>query len=177
MLLRCTSEREEKEPGFKILESHKKQFILNASALPPHDSAPLELTNFYSLFLAKKSQLKAKEMFFNWISNDDITFNLNTKLVSCLWNCEFLWILPDSPSGISIFFCSEAKSMNASDLKRERLLLLVDKVKQINLEKLSNPKITIPSSIMDLVWMSQNLHAIVSLCFGKNSQSAIFLDG
>jgi hypothetical protein len=116
-------------------------------------------------------------MLFNWISNDDITFNLNTKLVSCLWNCEFLWILPDSPSGISIFFCSEAKSMNASDLKRERLLLLVDKVKQINLEKLSNPKITIPSSIMDLVWMSQNLHAIVSLCFGKNSQSAIFLDG
>jgi hypothetical protein len=121
-LLRNASEREEKEPSFKKLEPHKKQLILNVSAIPPYDSSSLEPTKFYSQFLAKKSQFKAKEMLLNRLSIEDITFNPNTNFVSCLWNCEFLWILPDSPSGISIYFCPKAKSLNASDLEKEKTL-------------------------------------------------------
>jgi len=176
-LARNNLEKEEKEPGFKKLEPHKKQFILNASAIPPFDSPASDPTEFYSQFLAKKSQFKAKEMLLHRFSVDEIAFNPNTNFVACLWNCEFLWILPDSPSGISIFFCPESKSMNASELEKERLLSLADKVKQADIDKLSKQKITIPSNLMDLFWMTQNLHAVVSLCFGKKSVSATYLNG
>jgi hypothetical protein len=54
---KSTMEKEEKEPGFKKLEPHKKNFILNTSAIPPYDSQVAEPTEFYSQFLAKKSQL------------------------------------------------------------------------------------------------------------------------
>jgi hypothetical protein len=175
-LTRSASEREEKEPGYRKLEPHKKQLILNASALPPFDSSASAPTEFYTTFLKKKSQFKAKEMLLHQLSIDNITFNPNMNFVACLWNCEFIWILPDSPSGISIFFCPEAKSLIASDLEKERNLALADKVKQTELEKLAKQKITIPTSLMDLVWMTQNLHAVVSLCFGPRSLSAKFLN-
>lgn len=115
-LARSNSEREEREPGFKKLEPHKKQFILNASTPPPYDTTYTEPTEFYSQFLSKKSQFKAKEMLLYKLSTEDIAFNPNANFVSCLWNCELLWILPDIPSGISIFFCPDSKSMNASEL-------------------------------------------------------------
>jgi hypothetical protein len=49
-------------------------------------------------------------------------------------------------------------------------------VKHGDLEKLSKQKFTIPTNIMEMVWMTQNFHSIVSLCFGPQSHSAIFLD-
>ncbi len=55
-------------------------------------------------------------------------------------------------------------------------MALAEKVKQTELEKLAKQKITIPTSLMDLVWMTQNLHAVVSLCFGPRSLSAKFLN-
>jgi hypothetical protein len=57
-LTRSASEREEKEPGYSKLEPHKKQLILNASALPPFDSSASASapTEFYTTFLKKKSQ-------------------------------------------------------------------------------------------------------------------------
>jgi len=174
-LLKSTMEKEEKEPGFKKLEPHKKNFILNASAVPPYDSQVSEPTEFYSQFLAKKSQFKAKEMLIHKLSVDDVTFNSNTTFVSCLWNCEFLWILPDFPSGISIFFCPETKSLNASDLEMDRIISMADKVKQSDTDKLAKQKMVFPTCLMDLVWMTQNLLAIIKLCFGPKSSSAIFL--
>ncbi len=174
-LLRTTSEREEKDPGFNRLEPHKKNLILNASATPPYETSLNEPTEFYTQFLSKKTQFKAKEMLLHRLSIDNIAYNPNATFVSCLWNCEFLWLLPDSPSGISIFFCPESKSLNSSELERERNFALADKIKQSDLDKLSKQKLTLPTTIMDMVWMTQNLHAIVSLCFGDNSHSANFL--
>ncbi len=49
-LLKSTMEKEEKEPGFKKLEPHKKNFILNSSAIPPCDSQVAEPNKFYSQF-------------------------------------------------------------------------------------------------------------------------------
>ena len=55
-ILKATREKEEKDPGFPRLEHHKKNLILNASALPPYDLQAENPTEFYSTFLAKKSQ-------------------------------------------------------------------------------------------------------------------------
>jgi hypothetical protein len=53
-------EKSDKEPGFSRLERYRKNLILNASALPPFTAAATTPTDFYTTFLAKKSQFKAK---------------------------------------------------------------------------------------------------------------------
>jgi hypothetical protein len=89
-----------------------------------------------------------------------------------MWNCEFFWLLPDSSSGISIFVCPETKSLNYSDIEKECNLALADKIKPTDIEKLSKQKMFLPTSIMDLVWMVQNFHAVITLCFGPQSHSS-----
>jgi len=69
------------------------------------------------------------------------------------------------------------KSSNSYELEKERNLALVDKVNQADLEKLAKQKLSLPSSLMDLVWTTQNFHAVLSLCFGPDSHSAYFLQG
>lgn len=107
--------------------------------------------------------------------NDKIAFNPNSTFITNMWNSKFFWLLPDSTSGISIFYCLETKSANAYKMEKERNLALVNKVNASDLEKLSKPKLSLPSTLMDLVWTTQNFHAIVSLCFGPESHSAEFL--
>jgi hypothetical protein len=46
-----------------------------------------------------------------------------------------------------------------------------------DLEKLFKQNLYLPTSVMDMVFMVQNFHTILSLCFGKNSHSASFLLG
>jgi hypothetical protein len=60
--LKQTLEKDKKEPGFHRLELQKKNLILDASALHPFDTQASKPTDFYSIFLSKKSQFKAKEM-------------------------------------------------------------------------------------------------------------------
>ena len=48
----------------------------------------------------------------------------------------FLFIFPDSLSGVSILFCSENKSLNAAELEKERTFALTDKIKAGDIEKL-----------------------------------------
>ena len=174
---KSSKSKEEKEPGFKRLEAHWKTLILNASAIPPYTIAAQEPTEFYATFLAKKSQFKAKDMLLHRFQGDKIAFNPNSTFITNLWNSEFFWILPDSPSGISIFYCPETKSSNTSELERERNLALADNFNASDIEKLSKQKMTIPTLLMDLVWQVQNFHAIISLCFGPKSHSTSFLQG
>jgi hypothetical protein len=173
--LRQSLEKEEKEPGFNRLESYRKNLILNASATPPFDIQASKPTEFYNSFLSKKSQFKAKEMILHCFQLDKVAFNPSTTFISNLWSSDFFWILPDSPSGVSIFFCPETKSINATELEKEQNFALADKVKAGDKEKLSKQKLYLPNSIMDLVWMTQNFLAVISLCFGKSSLSASFL--
>jgi hypothetical protein len=160
---KSSKNKEDKEPGFKRLESHRKNLILNASAIPPFTKAASSPTEFYTAFLAKKSQFKAKDMLLHRFHADKIAFNPNSTVVTNLWNSEFFWILPDSPSGISIFYCPESKSSSSYELEKERSLALIDKVNAADIEKLAKQKISLPSSLMDLVWTTQNFHAVIAL--------------
>jgi len=95
--------------------------------------------------------------------------------VNSLWNCDFFWLLPDTPSGVSIFFCPETKSASTADIERDRLLALTDKVNLSEFEKLAKQKLYLPSTIMDMVWMTQNFHAVIKFCFGPKAHSTVFL--
>jgi hypothetical protein len=168
MIDKSSKNKEDKEPGFKRLETHRKTLILNASAVPPpFNKAAEHPTEFLTNFLAKKSQFKAKDMLLHRFHSDKVAFNPNSTFVTNLWNAEFFWILPDSPSGVSIFYCPEPKSSNSYELEKERNLALIDKVNQSDIEKLAKQKMSLPSSLM--VWTTQNFQAIISLCFGSDS--------
>ncbi len=157
------------------MESHQKNLILNASAIPPFDSKAAQPTEFYIAFLAKKSLFKAKDFLVHCFTMDRIAFNPGTSFISGVWNSNFFWTLPDTTSGVSIFFCPETKSLNVAELEKEKTFALADKVKTEDLNKISKQKMYLPSDIMDLVWMTQNFHAVISLIFGPQSHSASFL--
>jgi hypothetical protein len=111
--------KEDKEPGFKRLESHRKELILNASAVSPFTEGASNPTEFYSSFLSKRSQFKAKDMLMHQFYSDKIAFNPNASFVTNLWNCEFFWILPDSPSRVSIFIAPNQNLQTPTNLKRK----------------------------------------------------------
>jgi hypothetical protein len=137
-------DKNKKEPEFSRLEPYHKQLILNTSAVTPFDAAPTKPIEFYQNFLSKKSQFKVKDMLIHCLQMEKIAFHPNATYFTNLWNCEFYWILPDSPSGISIFFCPETKSLNAHELEKEHNLALADKIKNADIEKLSKQKIYLP---------------------------------
>jgi hypothetical protein len=174
---KSSKSKEEKEPGFNRLESHHKKMILNASALPSFTKAVDNPTEFHTSFLSKRSQFKAKDMLLHRFHTDRIAFNPNSAFITNLWNSNFFWILPDSPSGISIFYCPETKSSNSYELAKECNLALLDKVNAPDIEKLAKQEISLPTTLMDLVWTSKNFHAVISLCFGTSSHLASFLQG
>jgi len=140
--LKQTLEKEEKEPGYSKLEPYHKNLILNASATPPFDVKANKPTKFYTTFLSKKSQFKAKDMILQRFHLDKIAFIPSTSFIANLWNCNFFWTLPDSPSGVSIYYCPETKSINASDLEKERNFALADKVKIGDIDRLAEPLLT-----------------------------------
>lgn len=142
--LKQTLEKDEREPGFPRLQSHRKNLILNATALPPFDVPAPTPTEFYATFLSKKSQFKAKEMMLHHFHLDKVAFNPSTTFIANLWNGDFSWILPDSPSGMSIFFCPETKSLNATELEKKRILPLQIKLNQEILRNCPNNGFTYP---------------------------------
>jgi hypothetical protein len=174
---KSSKSKEEKEPGFNRLEAHCKNLILNASAPPPFTKAADNPSEFYLTFLSKKSQFKAKDMLMNRFHTDKVLFSPNPTFITNLWNFEFFWVLPDFPSGISIFYCPETKSLNSAELERERILALADKVNPSDIEKLAKQKLSLPTTLMDLVWQTQNFLAVITLRFGSDSHSASFLQG
>ena len=171
---KTSKSKEEKELGFKRLELHCKKLILNASAVTPFTTEASTPTKFYSTFLSKKSQFKAKDMLIHRFHIAKIAFNPNSTFITNLWNSKFFWLLPDSPSGSSIFYCPETKSMNTFELQIERNLALVNKVNNSDIEKLAKQKISLPTSLMELVWSTQNFHAVISLCFGLNYNQLLY---
>jgi hypothetical protein len=149
--------------------------ILNVSALPPYKLPASEPNEFYKSFLQKKTQFKAKEFLVHRLQIDNIAFHPSSTFAASLWNCDFLWLTPDLPSGVSIFFCPEISSLNSHEIEKDRNLALVDKIKQTDIDKISKEKFSLPETVMDMVWLTQNLHAVVTLCLGQSSHSAKFL--
>jgi hypothetical protein len=82
-------EKSDKEPGFSRLEEHRKNLILNTSAVPPYDNPASQPTEFFMTFLAKKSQFKAKDMILHRLQSDKISFNPGSSFINSLWNCDF----------------------------------------------------------------------------------------
>jgi hypothetical protein len=113
---RNSKNKEDEDPGFTRLEQHRKKLILHDFAVPPFDTEVSSPTEFYLFFLAKKSQLMAKDMLVHRFHIDKIAFNPNTTFVMNLWNSEFFWSLPDSPSGVSscLFNCIAAYTASGS---------------------------------------------------------------
>jgi hypothetical protein len=57
---KSSKHKEDKEPGFNRLESHRKSLILNASALPPFTKAASSPTEFYKIGKLKKTKISAR---------------------------------------------------------------------------------------------------------------------
>jgi hypothetical protein len=123
-ITKSSKEKEEKEPGFNRLEVHKKQL---ASTTPPFEKQASEPVEFLKAFLQRKTQFKAKELLIHCRHMENIAFHPSSSFTSCLWNCDFLWLTPDVPSGISIFFCPELSSLNTQEIERDRNSAAVDK--------------------------------------------------
>jgi hypothetical protein len=97
---------------------------------------------------------KAKEMTSQKFHLNKVAFNPSSSFIANLWDSDFFWILPDCPSGVSIFFCPETKSLNASELEKKRNFAMTDKVKAVEIEKLTKQKLFLLNNIMDMVCMT-----------------------
>jgi hypothetical protein len=71
--------------------------------------------------------MKAKDMLTHRFLIDKISFNPCPSFTNCLWSGDFFWILPNFPSGISIFYFPKSKSLNAHELEKKRNLAGADK--------------------------------------------------
>lgn len=107
-MLYNTQEREDKELGFSHHEPHQKHNFINKS--PTRQEETSRLTECFSSLLSKKSQFMAKEILSQQFKTESIPFNPTTTYSSCIWNSDLFWLLPNTPSGISKFFCPEAIS-------------------------------------------------------------------
>ena len=141
-----------------------KKLIINASAPCLFDTQASNPTEFYTAFLSKAKEMTSQKFHLN-----KVAFNPSSSFIANLWDSDFFWILPDCPSGVSIFFCPETKSLNASELEKKRNFAMTDKVKAVEIEKLTKQKLFLPNNIMDMVCMTWNLYSVLSLCFGKTS--------
>jgi hypothetical protein len=147
-ILKQNKDKAERKPGFTCLEQHREKLILNSSAIQNPANAP---TEFFTSFLIKNANPKAKEMMTHRYHLDKVAFKPNATFITDLWNGDFFWILPYSPSGVSIFFCPETKSLNASELEKEWNFAMEDEIKAGEIRKLSKQKFYLPPNIMDMV--------------------------
>jgi len=175
--LRAAEEKEKKDPGFKKLEPHRQQLILNASSTHPFESQATTPTPFYMEFLAQKQQFKAKELLCHHLAKNKILFQPSAAFASHLYLVDWVWPNPNKPSGISIFFCPDSASeeKNENYHSFEKGLALVEKIEKSDISKLTKQTITLPHSNMNTYLMVTNFKAVIELCFGPESQSAICL--
>jgi len=174
--LRAVEEKEKKDPGFKKLEPHRQQLILNASATHPFDSAAPSPTPFYLEFLAQKQQFKAKELLCHHLAKNKILFQPSAAFVPHLYTVDWVWPNPNKPSGISIFFCPDSASeSNENYHSYEKGFVLIEKIEKSDISKLTKQTITLPHGNMNTYLMVTNFKAVIELCFGPESQSALCL--
>jgi len=113
--LRLTKESEEKSKGFSKLEHHKKLLLLNATESTDSETSPSVPTEFCQSFLKKTTVFRAKETLQQAIkTNKEIIFYPSTAFTTKLYTVDLLWLPPDFPSGISLFFCAESFSTDAA---------------------------------------------------------------
>jgi hypothetical protein len=86
---------------------------------------------------------------------------------SKLYTVDLIWHSPDSPTGISVFYCTES-----SDLDSDQGYALLDKIERSDIQKASKQTLEVPNNYSVALWMIKNLRAVVNLYFRPNSPSA-----
>jgi len=169
--LRLTKESEEKSKGFSKLENHKKLLLLNATESSDNENSPSDPTEFCQSFLKKTTVFRAKESLQQAIkTNKEIVFYPSTAFTTKLYTVDLLWLSPDSPSGISLFFCSESLSSD-TDIG----YALLDKIERSDIQKASKQTLEIPQNYSSALWMLKNLRVVLNLYFGQKSPASICL--
>ncbi len=90
----------------------------------------------------------------HWFQLDEVAFNPSTTFLANLWNGCFSGSYQTPPSGV-IIFCPETKSLNVIKLEKEKDFALLEKVKPGDIEKSSKQLLYLPTSLMDMVCMTQ----------------------
>jgi hypothetical protein len=65
-------------------------------------------------FLSRKTQFKARNILITCLNHDKIYFHPSSAFAAYLYNADWIWEKPDSPTGISVFFCPESSSIFSS---------------------------------------------------------------
>ena len=166
--LRLTKETEEKAKGFAKLETHKKLLLLNATESDTDDVSPTVPTDFCQSFLKKSTIFRAKDTLQQAIkANKEIVFFPSTAFTSKLYTVDLLWLSPDSPSGISLFYCAESLKSDS-----DQGYALLDKIERSDILKVSKQTLEIPKNYSAALWMIKNLRAVLNLFLGQNSSSS-----
>jgi len=163
-----TKESEEKSKGFTKLESHKKLLLLNATESSDNDSSPLEPTEFCQTFLKKTTIFRAKETRQQAIkTHKEIVFFPSLAFTSKLYTVDLLWLSPDSPTGISLFYCTESINQDS-----DQGYALLDKIERSDIQKVSKQTLEIPRNYSSALRMLKNLQVVLNFYFGQNSPSS-----
>jgi len=166
--LRLTKESEEKSKGFSKLEHHKKLLLLNATESTDSETSPSVPTEFCQSFLKKTTVFRAKETLQQAIkTNKEIVFHPSTAFTTKLYTVDLLWLSPDSPSGISLFFCAESFSTDA-----DTGYALLEKIERSDIQKASKQTLEIPRDYSSALWMIKNLRTVLNLYLGQNSPAS-----
>lgn len=104
---------------------------------------------------------------------ENVLFQPSPAFAANLYSADWVWLIPDKPSGISIFFCPDSSSAPQYITDYEKGLALLEKIEKSDVTKLIKQSITLPPSVINAVFMLQNLKAVIDLCFREESQLAI----
>jgi hypothetical protein len=109
--------------------------------------------------LKKSTIFRAKDTLQQAIkTNKEIVFFPSTAFTSKLYTVDLLWLSPDAPSGISLFYCAESLN-NESD----QGYALLDKIDSSDISKVSKQTLEIPTNYSSALWMIKNLQVVLNL--------------
>jgi hypothetical protein len=163
-----TKESEEKSKGFSKLENHKTRLLLNATESKNSEDSPSEPTEFCQSFLKKSTIFRAKETLQQAIkTHKEIVFYPSTAFTSKLFTVDLLWSSPDSPTGISLFYCAESLTQES-----DQGYALLDKIDRSDIQKVSKQILEIPKSYSSALWMLKNFRVVLNLYLGQNSPAS-----
>lgn len=135
--------------SFSKLETNKKQLILNATKHANEESTPKDPTEFCKSFLLKTTVFWAKDTLQQAIkTSKEIVFFPSMAFTSKLYTVDLIWHSPDSPTGISVFYCTES-----SDLDSDQGYALLDKIERSDIQKASKQTLEVPNNYSVALWM------------------------
>jgi hypothetical protein len=100
-------------------------------------------------------------------NTQSIVFYPSAAFTSKLYTVDLLWLSPDSPTGISLFYCAESINQDS-----DQGYALLDKIERSDIQKVSKQTLEIPRNYSSALQMLKNLRVILNFYFGQNSPSS-----